>query len=188
MSSSFRSEQETKPLGAPVKPRERHLYGAAPTGVVLGLVVLAAPLAIWLLASGRILDGIVLLLVALVLAGLYAADAHQELAHGRLTRRAYGLARASRDQAAHARDVAAAWSEAGVELAHLYPARKHLQRRMGVLIKELGEATYSGDHSLAELIKAEANATEAELAETDHTRARVIAAARERVAPTDQAA
>jgi hypothetical protein len=188
MASSFSTEQETKPLGAPVRPRERHLYGAAPTGVVIGLIVLVLPLATWLLASGRILDGVVLLLVALVLAGLYAADAHQELTHGRLTRGAYGFARTSRDHAVHARDAAAAWSEAGVELAHLYPTRKHLERRMSVLIKELGEATYLGDHSLAELIKAEAHATEAQIAETDNARERVITAARERAAHTGQAA
>jgi hypothetical protein len=172
------SEWETVRMTAGA--RARHVYGAAPEAIAAGAALGLPFVAVVLLLTGHPLAAIVVAVVALTFAALFAAEARVAL-----RRAGAGLewtASRSRAGAAHAGIAAYAWSSAAVDLAFLGARRRRLERRVKRLLRELGEASYRGDHRGVQVARARVGAAETLIAQTDFMRERARGDARARIA------
>jgi hypothetical protein len=173
------SERETRRLASSGGRRD---YGAAPMGFVVTVALVGPVVALWLVVTGHALDGVVVALVAFTLAALFAAEAREALLHGPVTRAAGTAAARSSERAAYAGSAANAWSRAAAEVGRQRARRWRLERRLPRLMRELGEATYAGDYSSAQLARARASAARTQIAHTERASAHAVCGARERLA------
>ena len=160
---------------------EPRSYGSPPMEVVLVLVLAGLPVGIWLIAIGHLWVGLLLLAIACVLSFVLAGEIVEALLDGSLTQHGRHAAGWMQRRAAFSRVAVSESAGAAAEVVRLRLDRHRLERRLDRLTHELGEAVFSGDPALAEVVNDKAHETAAELQAAADERERVLLAARARI-------
>jgi hypothetical protein len=130
---------------------ERHLFGVAPPRLLLALIFVVLAFAVFCLAGGHLLVGVVLLALALGLGAVLVSTAR--LIEGRLGRVVVGVREETRGRAGFAWVSLTSWSAAGREAVRLRALQLRLRREQSDLIRALGEAVYTDDEEHAAALK-----------------------------------
>jgi hypothetical protein len=174
---------ESAPDPAPptVHRSHRHPFGAHPVPL-LGLVGLVALVtAIVLLAAGAIVGGLVVLMLAVPLLGLFAGGVMRE-PNAPAASRSIQLIHRIRSLAGFLAAGVRTEGRAGVGLARVRSRQHQLRRELKATMAPLGEAVHRRDQPQADALAWRARKLERELEQLDDEASRLAAAARDRMA------
>jgi len=171
------------PKSAPptVHLSHRRPLGAHPVPLLGGVGGIALLVAILLLADGAIVGGLVVLILAVPLLGLFAGGIMRE-PDAPAARRSLQLVRRIRSLAGFLVVGARAEGRAGVGLARVRTRQRQLRHELKATMAPLGEAVHSGDQQLADALGRRAVKLERDLEQLDDEASRLTAAAREELA------
>jgi hypothetical protein len=136
--------EETGPVPVELTRVAPRFYGVTPPAAVLALAAASLALAVFLLATGHLVVGGVLLGLALVLLLLFAGVARQ-LPDTAVARLSFGATSALRARAGYAVETLTVHSSARVELFKLRRELLQLHAQRAECARILGEAVYSGE-------------------------------------------
>jgi hypothetical protein len=159
----------------------RRLFGAHPIPLLGGAGGVALVVAIVLIADGAIVGGLVVLMLAVPLLGLFAGGIVREPdapAAGRSLQLVYRI----RSLAGFVAVGARAEGRAGVGLARVRGRQYQLRHELKAMMAPLGEAVHRGDRARVDSLARRAKKIERELDQLDDEASRLSAAAREELA------
>lgn len=159
----------------------RRPFGAHPVPLLGGAGGVALLVAIVLLASGAIVGGLVLLMLAVPLLGLFAGGVIREPG-APVAGRSLRLIRRLRSLAGFLAVGVRTEGRAGVGLARLRSRQLQLRRELKATMAPLGEAVHRGDQPRADALARRARKLERELELLDGEASRLTAEAREDIA------
>lgn len=161
-----------------VQHAQPHYFGLGPPVFVFSAALVLLLLGIFLIVTGPLPLGVLMVVVALCMLPTFLAGARRwpETA---LARVGISTADRVRDEAGVAVDSISAWSRAGRDVARLRREQFQLRRARDTKIRELGVSFYSDDGRADEL-KAAAKELDERIAASEASLRRAVAAARRR--------
>lgn len=158
---------------------ERRLFVREAPMLGLAAALCAFCLALVLLALGRSIFGLVVL-VAAIATGAFFVSAARRLADWRVAGAVAALANQAQWRVGFAWVSVSSWSRARREVMRLHRLQRQVWRRQRELIYALGEAVYR-DEARAEALKNEARACDAQIQDYEQAVVRTLEASRQHV-------
>lgn len=174
-----REESESSSVPWPTVVHERHVFGLAPPAVVFTIAVVGFAAAAFLLASGHLLLGAVLLVVAAWFGAFFVSLARRT-PESRFARVMVDVGNTARGWAWYAWVSVSSWSSASRQAVWLRTTQRRLRHEQSGLIRSLGDAVYRDDEGRAENLKAEAQALGKRIEKCERELRLVLDAARSR--------
>ena len=171
---------ETGPVPVHLLAVEPRYFGVAPATAVLVLAAAALGAAVFLLATGHVLPGGLLLGAGLILLLLFVAAARVR-ADSAVARVSAGAAEALRARAGFAVETLAAQGSARVEFFRLRRELVDLAARRAYALQALGEAVYREDEDAADEARAAVRALDGEIAQREGRMHTIVEHAQERI-------
>jgi hypothetical protein len=174
-----REESEPSAVPWPTVVHERHVFGLAPPAVVFAIAVAGFAAAAFLLASGHLLIGAVLL-VAAAWFGAFFVSLARRTPESKFARATVEAGNIARGWAWYAWVSVSSWSSASRKAVWLRTAQRRLRHEQSGVIRALGDAVYRDDETGAENLKAEAQALGKRIDKCERELQRVLEDARSR--------
>jgi hypothetical protein len=159
----------------------RRPFGAHPVPLLGAVGAVALLAAIVLLAAGAIVGGLVVLMLAVPLLGLFAGGVMRE-PDAPVAGRSLQLLRRIRSLAAFLAVGVRTEGRAGVGVARVRSRQHQLRRELKATMAPLGEAVHHGDQPQADALAWRAKKLERELEQLDEEASRLAATARDEMA------
>ncbi|HWB22765.1 MAG TPA: zinc ribbon domain-containing protein [Gaiellaceae bacterium] len=176
-----RVTDESPPVEWPtVLHDERRVFGLAPPAVVFAIAMAGFALAIFLLATGHLVLGAVLLIAASWFGAFFASLARR-MPQSKFARLSVDAGNTVRGWAWYAWVSLSSWSSAGRKAVRLRAAQRRLRHEQSGVIRDLGDAVYRADETRADELKAKAQALGKQIEESERELRLVLDATRSRI-------
>lgn len=173
---------DIRPQPAPPTLHRSHVrpFGAHPVPLLGGVGGLALVAAVVLLADGAIVGGLVVLILAIPVLGLFVGGVMRE-PEAPVARPTLRAVDRGRSVGRLVSVISRTWGGASFELVRIRLRRYRLRRELKASLEPLGEAVHHGDRERADAFKRRAAALESELVETERENAAVIGRVRREI-------
>jgi hypothetical protein len=171
----------SEPAPPTVHRSHRRPFGVHPVPLLGGVGGVALVVAIVLLAGGAIVGGLVILMIAVPLLGLFAGGVMRE-PDAPAASRSLQLLHRIRSITGFLALGMRVEGRAGVGLARVRSRQHHLRRELKATMAPLGEAVHHGDQPRAEALERRASRLERELEQLDGEASRLTAEVRDELA------
>ena len=174
-------EIRSEPAPPTVHRSHRRPFGVHPVPLLGGVGGVALVVAIVLLAGGAIVGGLIFLMLAVPMLGLFAGGIMRE-PDAPAAGRSLQLLRRIRSISGFLAVGVRAEGRAGVGLARVRSRQHHLRRELKATMAPLGEAVHNRDEPRADALERRATRLERELEQLDDEASRLTAEVRDELA------